>query len=47
MQSANILLPRAHLVPVGEDQPPHIEMTRELARRFNTRFKPCSRSRKR
>ena len=40
MQSANILLPRAHLVPVGEDQAPHIEMTRELARRFNTRFKP-------
>jgi tryptophanyl-tRNA synthetase len=40
MQSANILLPRAHLVPVGEDQAPHIEMTRELARRFNQRFKP-------
>ena len=35
MQVANILLPRAHLVPVGEDQLPHIEMTRELARRFN------------
>jgi tryptophanyl-tRNA synthetase len=27
MQVANILLPRAHLVPVGEDQLPHIEMT--------------------
>jgi tryptophanyl-tRNA synthetase len=40
MQAANILLPRAHLVPVGEDQQPHVEMTRELARRFNTRFKP-------
>src|SRR5256714_5715873 len=39
MQSANILLPRAHLVPVGEDQLPHIEMTRELARRFNRQFK--------
>jgi tryptophanyl-tRNA synthetase len=38
MQSANILLPRAHLVPVGEDQLPHIEMTRELARRFNNEF---------
>jgi tryptophanyl-tRNA synthetase len=38
MQSANILLPRAHLVPVGEDQLPHIEMTRELARRFNNQF---------
>jgi len=35
MQVANILLPRAHLVPVGEDQLPHIEMTREMARRFN------------
>lgn len=40
MQAANILLPRAHLVPVGEDQAPHIEMARELARRFNSRFKP-------
>lgn len=38
MQTANILLPRAHLVPVGEDQLPHIEMTRELARRFNRDF---------
>jgi tryptophanyl-tRNA synthetase len=35
MQVANILLPRAHLVPVGEDQLPHVEMTREMARRFN------------
>ena len=35
MQVANILLPRAHLVPVGEDQLPHIELTREVARRFN------------
>lgn len=40
MQVANILMPRAHLVPVGEDQLPHIELTRETARRFNTRFKP-------
>ena len=38
MQVANILLPRAHLVPVGEDQLPHIEMTREVARRFNREF---------
>jgi tryptophanyl-tRNA synthetase len=37
-QAANILLPRANLVPVGEDQLPHIEMTRELARRFNRQF---------
>lgn len=40
MQLANILLPRAHLVPVGEDQLPHIELTREVARRFNREFKP-------
>ncbi|GAB4336036.1 MAG: tryptophan--tRNA ligase [Dehalococcoidia bacterium] len=39
MQVANILMPRAHLVPVGEDQLPHIEMTREIARRFNRQFK--------
>jgi tryptophanyl-tRNA synthetase len=38
MQVANILMPKAHLVPVGEDQLPQIEMTRELARRFNRRF---------
>jgi tryptophanyl-tRNA synthetase len=38
MQVANILLPRAHLVPVGEDQLPHIELTREVARRFNRDF---------
>jgi tryptophanyl-tRNA synthetase len=35
LQAANILLPRADLVPVGEDQLPHVELTRELARRFN------------
>jgi tryptophanyl-tRNA synthetase len=40
MQAANILLPRAHLVPVGDDQLPHLEMTREIARRFNRQFKP-------
>lgn len=39
MQVANILMPRAHLVPVGEDQLPHIEMTREVARRFNRQFR--------
>ncbi len=39
MQVANILTPRAHLVPVGEDQLPHIEMTREIARRFNRQFR--------
>lgn len=35
LQSADILVYRADAVPVGEDQAPHIEMTREVARRFN------------
>ncbi len=35
MQVCNILMPKAHLVPVGEDQLPHIELTREVVRRFN------------
>lgn len=35
LQSADILLYRAGLVPVGEDQVVHVEMTREIARRFN------------
>lgn len=39
MQAANILLPRAHLVPIGEDQLPHLELTREVARRFNRQFR--------
>lgn len=34
-QTADILAFRAHAVPVGEDQVPHLEMTREVARRFN------------
>jgi tryptophanyl-tRNA synthetase len=38
LQSADILIYRAHHVPVGEDQVPHIEMTREIARRFNAFF---------
>ena len=38
MQVANILMFRAHMVPVGEDQLPHIELTRETARRFNRDF---------
>ena len=38
LQAADILLPRADRVPVGEDQAPHIELTREIARRFNGRF---------
>jgi tryptophanyl-tRNA synthetase len=35
MMSADILIYRANMVPVGEDQVSHIEVTRELARRFN------------
>jgi len=35
LQSADILMYRAQYVPVGEDQVPHIEFTREIARRFN------------
>ena len=35
MQGADILIYRANMVPVGEDQVSHIELTRELARRFN------------
>jgi len=35
LQSADILIYRAGQVPVGEDQVPHIEITREIARRFN------------
>lgn len=35
LQSADILMPRAHLVPVGKDNQAHVEITREIARRFN------------
>jgi len=35
LQAADILIYRANRVPVGEDQVPHIELTREIARRFN------------
>jgi tryptophanyl-tRNA synthetase len=38
LQSADILLPRAHLVPVGKDNEAHVELTRELARRFNNLY---------
>ena len=37
-QVADILIPRAHLVPVGDDQSPHVEMTREVARKYNRMF---------
>ncbi|MFN2179333.1 MAG: tryptophan--tRNA ligase [Candidatus Promineifilaceae bacterium] len=35
LQAADILMPRAHLVPVGKDNQAHVEITREIARRFN------------
>ena len=35
LQAADILMPRAHLVPVGKDNESHVEVTREIARRFN------------
>jgi len=38
LQSADILMYQANLVPVGEDQVPHVELTREIARRFNMIF---------
>ena len=38
LQAADILLYRANLVPVGEDQLSHVEITREIARRFNAQW---------
>ncbi|MGH8371069.1 MAG: tryptophan--tRNA ligase, partial [Gammaproteobacteria bacterium] len=38
LMSADILVYKAGLVPVGEDQVPHVELTREIARRFNYVF---------
>jgi tryptophanyl-tRNA synthetase len=35
LQAADILIYKARVVPVGEDQLPHLELTREIARRFN------------
>jgi tryptophanyl-tRNA synthetase len=39
LQAADIIIYRAHGVPVGKDQLPHIELTREIARRFNFMYK--------
>ena len=39
LQAADILLYRPHYVPVGEDQRQHLELTRDLAQRFNHRYK--------
>ncbi len=38
LQAADILIHRAHYVPVGKDQEQHIEMTRNFAERFNHRY---------
>lgn len=35
LQTADILLPRAHIVPVGKDNEAHVELARDIARRFN------------
>jgi tryptophanyl-tRNA synthetase len=40
LQAADILMYRADAVPVGEDQAPHVELTREVARRFNHMYDP-------
>jgi tryptophanyl-tRNA synthetase len=38
LQAADILLYKGDVVPVGEDQLPHLEITREIARRFNAQY---------
>ncbi len=40
LQAADILMYKADYVPVGEDQVPHVELTREIARRFNNFYGP-------
>lgn len=40
LQAADILIYKAQTVPVGVDQLPHLELTREIARRFNYLYKP-------
>jgi tryptophanyl-tRNA synthetase len=40
LQAADILIYKGDVVPVGEDQAPHIELTREIARRFNSFYAP-------
>jgi tryptophanyl-tRNA synthetase len=40
LQAADILIYKADAVPVGEDQVPHVELTREIARRFNNFYGP-------
>jgi len=40
LQAADILLYKADAVPIGKDQLPHLELTREIARRFNSLYTP-------
>jgi tryptophanyl-tRNA synthetase len=40
LQASDILLYKPDFVPVGKDQLPHLELTREIARRFNSLYKP-------
>jgi len=40
LQAADILLYKGEAVPVGEDQAPHVEITREIARKFNSQYGP-------
>ncbi len=40
LQAADILLYKGEAVPVGQDQVPHLELTREIARRFNNTYRP-------
>ncbi len=40
LQAADIIIYKAHKVPVGQDQLPHLELTREITRRFNYFYKP-------
>ena len=40
LMTADIILYKAEVVPVGEDQLPHLELTREIVRRFNNVFSP-------
>jgi tryptophanyl-tRNA synthetase len=38
LQTADILMPRAHIVPVGKDNEAHVELSRDIARRFNNYY---------
>jgi tryptophanyl-tRNA synthetase len=44
LMASDILLYRAHFVPVGQDQTAHVELTREIARRFNQFYKSADRA---